>query len=278
MGKVVAFPVRVAAKATATRIEILWSEAGSDLEGRAFSTWAEATAALAPVAMGHATGGYLKTAFRVTFSDGETYEGRIDLQSSEYDLARHVRQHCEFYAGTYQPAHMTAERYAEYRAAMEKTRPGIADEYGAFLAGHEIGDGPEPEGEAAPWAEILDGRGEQEAQAETPATAEAPEDIDRNRAIARIRAALKARSGKAWSVTGGRGTAWGWITVTAPPQRRQGGSMTDADRAELGRLLGLGAPVHHQGAMIAASYAYRVEYVDRAEGREPRAVGRPYWD
>ncbi len=44
--------------------------------------------------------------------------------------------------------------------------------------------------------------------------------IDRDEAIARIRTALKRRSGKAWSVTGGRGTAWGWITVEAPPARR----------------------------------------------------------
>ncbi len=35
--------------------------------------------------------------------------------------------------------------------------------------------------------------------------------MDRDEAIKRIRAALKRRSGKLWSVTGGRGTSWGWI-------------------------------------------------------------------
>jgi hypothetical protein len=44
--------------------------------------------------------------------------------------------------------------------------------------------------------------------------------IDRDEAIKRIRAALKKRSGKQWSVTGGRGTAWGWIEIDAPPKRR----------------------------------------------------------
>jgi hypothetical protein len=44
--------------------------------------------------------------------------------------------------------------------------------------------------------------------------------VDRNEAIKRIRIALKKRTGKSWSVTGGRGTAWGWITVQAPPKRR----------------------------------------------------------
>lgn len=46
------------------------------------------------------------------------------------------------------------------------------------------------------------------------------EDITRDSAISTIRAALRRRSGKAWSVTGGRGTAWGWITIEAPPARR----------------------------------------------------------
>lgn len=43
---------------------------------------------------------------------------------------------------------------------------------------------------------------------------------DRNETIKIIRDALKRRSGKPWSVTGGRGTAWGWIRIDAPPARR----------------------------------------------------------
>ena len=39
-------------------------------------------------------------------------------------------------------------------------------------------------------------------------------------AIRRIKAALKRRSGKEWSVTNSRGTAWGWLTINAPPKRR----------------------------------------------------------
>jgi hypothetical protein len=87
---------------------------------------------------------------------------------------------------------------------------------------------------------------------------------DRDATIQAIRKALKARSGKVWSVTGGRGTAWGWIRIDAPPARRTagyilpagladvpenyarddhkhangGGYMTAADREELGRLIG----------------------------------------
>lgn len=133
--------------------------------------------------------------------------------------------------------------------------------------------------------------------------------VDRDDAIKAIRAALKRRSGKAWSVTGGRGTGWGWIEITAPPKRRTGvhvknpewqgsvcdprdpewilvdsgepqqfGLMTPADRDELTALLGLDRPVHEQGYSIAASTDYRVEAVARAEGRNPSAYGTPYWD
>lgn len=101
--------------------------------------------------------------------------------------------------------------------------------------------------------------------------------LDRNEAIAAIRTALKARSDRTWSVKGGRGTSWGWITVTAPPARvDQFGGMTDDDRAELTRLFG--EDVHHQGLTIAASSDYRREYLERANGLVPSVVATPYWD
>lgn len=103
--------------------------------------------------------------------------------------------------------------------------------------------------------------------------------FDRDETIKLIRAALRRRSGKAWSVTGGRGTAWGWIEIQSPPKRRvEYGYMTDADRAELGELLGLGGPVHCQGQSIPASSAYRREYIARAQGQVPLTHGTPYWD
>jgi hypothetical protein len=102
---------------------------------------------------------------------------------------------------------------------------------------------------------------------------------DRDETIKAVRAALKRRSGKTWSVTGGKGTAWGWITITAPPKRREGfGYMSEADRAELGRLLGLDRPAHQQGVDIPAGNDYRREYIARAEGRVSSVTGTPYWD
>jgi len=126
--------------------------------------------------------------------------------------------------------------------------------------------------------------------------------MDRNDTIKEIKRALKKRSGKPWSVTGGRGTAWGWITIDAPPKRRTehavkkdgrltdrpedyeyrdtgetGGHMTLADREELAKLLGLES-VHFQGVSIPASGDYWQEHVDRSHGKHPAKVGVPYWD
>lgn len=119
----------------------------------------------------------------------------------------------------------------------------------------------------------------------------APGPLDgRDGAIVAIRAALQRRSGKTWSVTGGRGTGWGWIRIDAPPREcvyawddedgstaGTGSVMSGPRRRELAQLLGL-ERVHAQGESIAASSDYYREYVDRAEGRTPSVVGRPYWD
>lgn len=125
---------------------------------------------------------------------------------------------------------------------------------------------------------------------------------DRDLTIRKIRTALQRRSGKQWSVTGGRGTAWGWITIDAPPARRTwksrlkagatmdrpedyeeydsgqpGGYMSPQERDELAKLLGL-THVHFQGVSIASSSDYYREYTERAEGRQPTAIAQPYWD
>ena len=98
--------------------------------------------------------------------------------------------------------------------------------------------------------------------------------MDRNETIREIRNALKRRSQQRWSVTGGRGTAYCWINVTA---NKADHSMTEDERTELGRLLGL-PPVHFQGYSIPAGNDFYQEAIDRANGRTPSIVGKPYWD
>lgn len=124
-----------------------------------------------------------------------------------------------------------------------------------------------------------------------------PERLDRNTAIKRIRRALKIRTGRTWSVTGGRGTAWGWIKISAPPKRRiynfEGGTdghtgyMGIEDRVLLAAILGVNQSaknhgetpmVHPQGESVPASSGHYREYVDRAEGNEITEYGVTYWD
>lgn len=130
--------------------------------------------------------------------------------------------------------------------------------------------------------------------------------MDRNQVIKALKAALKSRSGKVWSVTGGKGTAWGWITINAIPSRRtwkniptsgnevaqapghenwveinepdyEFGHMGPDDRAELASLLGL-ERVNYQGHSIPASSAHYREALERAHGLPVTQIAQPYWD
>lgn len=136
--------------------------------------------------------------------------------------------------------------------------------------------------------------------------AEIVEGTDRDGIIKAIKAALQTRSGKTWSVTGGKGTSWGWITINAPPARRTwthlpkagmgdcpppgseywepvdtgepGHSMSPAESEELARLLGKDQK-SWQGESIPASSEHRREYLHRAMFGTPGTFnGQPYWD
>ena len=52
--------------------------------------------------------------------------------------------------------------------------------------------------------------------------------------------------------------------------------MSPAERVELAILLGLDRT--DRNVSVASSHAYYREYIDRAEGREPRKIATPYWD
>lgn len=102
--------------------------------------------------------------------------------------------------------------------------------------------------------------------------------MERNEAIKRIKTALESRSHRKWSVTGGRGTTWGWLTITAPPKMREDGAMTPADCRALADLLGMDRPVHPQGENVPASTKDWEWYIARAEGRKAGPKPEPYWD
>ena len=105
-------------------------------------------------------------------------------------------------------------------------------------------------------------------------------EMDRNEAIKRIRTALKSRSCLKWSVTGGRGTAWGWITVTAPKSTLgEYGEMNEKQRDALGALMNRnGERAGRDGISIPASSEFYAYYANAAEGYFPHEMPKPYWD
>ncbi len=121
--------------------------------------------------------------------------------------------------------------------------------------------------------------------------------------VKEIKAQLEKRSGKKWSVTHGKGTAYGWITIDVPPARRTlhaqlkadatgtaphdyervntgvaGGYITLEEARELNALLGLEGLAHCQGVSIPSQNDYYREYITRARGEVPAKNGVPLWD
>jgi len=82
----------------------------------------------------------------------------------------------------------------------------------------------------------------------------------RNTTIKALRSVLEVPTGQPWSVTGGRGTSWGWITVDALPARRDGYQITDDDGALL--MAAFGMDHRRPGNLgIPTSTAYRRVYL-----------------
>ena len=124
---------------------------------------------------------------------------------------------------------------------------------------------------------------------------------DRDETVVALRAALKRR-GPGFglkpgdlTVKTGRGTSWGWIKIDAAPRvfrdakaAARAAGATDDDAHDAGRAAEvavlrklhelLGESPSRSSVSIPASSDYRTEYVDRAEGRAPRVIGKPYWD
>lgn len=86
-------------------------------------------------------------------------------------------------------------------------------------------------------------------------------------AASAIRKELLARSDRNWSVRNDRDTAYGWLRITAAPSRLdEFGGMSDEDRTELSRLLGV--EVHHQGANVEPGSASYRTWIARAKGEQ----------
>jgi len=88
-------------------------------------------------------GGYDKCDFKITFADGETYEGRFDLMhwSCEFpNLAGHVQSFCEFASLRRKPSRYTVEEWTNY--GRQEHVSEAASGFAKMLDDYEIGDEP----------------------------------------------------------------------------------------------------------------------------------------
>jgi hypothetical protein len=101
--------------------------------------WLDAHAWLFSQGKTFPTSGYDKHDFKVVFADGEEYEGRLDCKAPscedpDLNVARHMREFIEFYAGVRRPVHFTDEQWTRHMDRTAEDRPN----YVAFLAEYAI--------------------------------------------------------------------------------------------------------------------------------------------
>ena len=123
------------AKIPVTKIEILYTE-GTVRTPRTFQSWADVDLFVFGIGAEKKGGCYNKTGFRVTFADGETYEGRIDAKPGDTNIRRHMTEHLLHYSGRSCPYHMTE---AEWRARLAHiVTPAKQAELSAFFETYDL--------------------------------------------------------------------------------------------------------------------------------------------
>ena len=117
-----------AEKIKAVKFHVTRSESGLVPDGGLeFATWQETHDFMQTIAQEEADqygiseiSAYCKTWVSIFFEDGEGYEdARCDIHghalTGDRDLGTHIWEHCAFYAGDFQPKHMTDAEYAPYK-------------------------------------------------------------------------------------------------------------------------------------------------------------------
>jgi hypothetical protein len=116
-------------------ITFLWSESPIVKNDTTVNTFAEAESIIFEIACNKKTGGYDKTQFKITWVDGHTYTGRIDVlrsYTSGKELRKHIEDHCTFFAGLRKAYHETIEEYENTLRAYGITEED-KQEYKLFL-------------------------------------------------------------------------------------------------------------------------------------------------
>lgn len=119
-----------------------WSESNQVADNTTVKTFAEAEAIIFSIAAHKDTQGYDKTGFKITWADGETYSGRIDVLSSYTsgkELMKHIEDHCLYFAGERIAYHPNVEEYHNSLKAYEVNEEK-QKEYRLFLDTYNLVD------------------------------------------------------------------------------------------------------------------------------------------
>jgi hypothetical protein len=121
------------------RAEGSTNEAGKErtFDGTDQNIWERANNALSDWRVtAPSDGSYHKCDFKVTYEDGETYEGRYDLsKKTRTTIEEHMTRHCEFYAGRWVPPHLRNYEPEALAALISAQK----DAYNVFLDNYAIG-------------------------------------------------------------------------------------------------------------------------------------------
>jgi hypothetical protein len=86
-------------------------------------------------------GGYDKVDFKVTWEDGEVYEGRYDMTYEDTwkaNIGDQIRRFMLFHSGLERPYWLTEDRYQQQVAMIEKRTGTPREAYAEFLKDREI--------------------------------------------------------------------------------------------------------------------------------------------
>jgi hypothetical protein len=125
------------------RAEITDSEDHTWAKPQAFGSVPELDAQLSKArhyGRAHRGGGYTKTWFRLTFRNGDTYEGRIDItESDNHRIGPHIQNFLSYHAGRvipyrYREEYPTIEAWCEWLdRAWGKGSPELREGYARLL-------------------------------------------------------------------------------------------------------------------------------------------------
>lgn len=109
-------PIIINGKIKVKEITFIWSESSMIKDNLTVSTFAEAEELIKNAAI-YVNGGYDKTKFIITWTDGDTYTGRIDIEKEYADIKTPIKDHITdwllFLTGDKKPSHMIVKAYED---------------------------------------------------------------------------------------------------------------------------------------------------------------------